>query len=277
MTPRVIETGALEGGLVPNAFTVFIHSSKSLCRRTIRGFCAEGPPEDFGTDNDESELEVIEGDISVNGKISYSSQEPWVFAATIRQNIVFGQDYDKHRYHDIIRACALDKDFEQFENGDLTIVGDRGASLSGGQNARINLARAMYKDADIYLLDDPLSAVDINISKHLYRECINGYLSRKTRILVTHQVHYLKDADHIIILNNGRIEDEGTFNKLAGSGNLYAKLLTAELEQKEEKSELRRLSTVCTIIFTNLNSLKHPSLDIGLLLPFPLPYLSIVR
>lgn len=148
------------------------------------------------------ELEIINGTYSVNGVISYASQEPWIFAATVRQNILFGAEYDKHKYNEVVKACSLEKDFEQFPNGDHTIVGDRGASLSGGQKARINLARAVYRDADIYLLDDPLSAVDIHVSKRLYEDCINGYLANKTRILVTHQVFYLRDNDHIIILNN---------------------------------------------------------------------------
>lgn len=148
------------------------------------------------------ELDVINGSIELNGIISYASQEPWVFAATVRQNILFGADYDKDRYNDVVKVCALEKDFTQFPDGDRTIVGDRGASLSGGQKARINLARAVYRDADIYLLDDPLSAVDIHVAKHLYDECINGYLSNKTRILVTHQVHLLKNADNLVILNN---------------------------------------------------------------------------
>ena len=134
--------------------------------------------------------------------MSYASQEPWVFAATIRQNIIFGQEYDKRRYHDVIRTCSLEKDFKQLPDGDLTVVGDRGASLSGGQKARINLARAIYRNADIYLLDDPLSAVDVHVAKHIYDSCIKDYLAKKTRILVTHQVHYLKDADNVIILNN---------------------------------------------------------------------------
>ncbi|CAG9833832.1 unnamed protein product [Diabrotica balteata] len=181
------------------------------------------------------ELDITQGDMRVQGQISYASQEPWVFAATVRQNILFGEEYDKKRYQEVIQACSLEKDFEQFPNGDLTLVGDRGSSLSGGQKARINLARAVYREADVYLLDDPLSAVDIHVSKHLYEKCINGYLGSRTRILVTHQVHYLKDADNIIILNNGRIEDEGTFNLLANSDNVYAKLLTAEPENKEEK------------------------------------------
>lgn len=183
------------------------------------------------------ELELVSGKIQVNGTVSYASQEPWVFAATVRQNIVFGSEYDKKRYSAVVKACALEKDFDQFSNGDLTIVGDRGASLSGGQKARINLARAIYREADIYLLDDPLSAVDIHVSKHLYDQCINGYLSHKTRILVTHQVHHLKNADHIIILNNGKIENEGSFKELSESDNLYAKLLTTEPEAPEEEKK----------------------------------------
>ncbi|XP_060530992.1 ATP-binding cassette sub-family C member 4-like isoform X2 [Cylas formicarius] len=179
------------------------------------------------------ELDVVSGKINVNGSLSYASQEAWVFAATVRQNILFGSEFDKKRYNNVVKACALEKDFEQFSNGDLTIVGDRGASLSGGQKARINLARAIYREADIYLLDDPLSAVDTHVSKHLYDLCINGYLQNKTRILVTHQVHHLKDADNIIILTNGKIDNQGSFKELSESDNIYAQLLTAEPEPVE--------------------------------------------
>ncbi|XP_072387967.1 ATP-binding cassette sub-family C member 4-like [Diabrotica undecimpunctata] len=181
------------------------------------------------------ELDIDKGSINANGTYSYASQEPWIFSSTIRQNILFGADYDKKRYKEVIRVCALERDLEQFKDRDMTIVGDKGASLSGGQKARINLARAVYREKDIYLLDDPLSAVDIHVSKVLYDECINGFLKNKTRVLVTHQVHYLKNADHIIILNNGIIEGEGTFNDLANSDNLYAQLLTKEPEITEEE------------------------------------------
>ncbi|KAG5892083.1 hypothetical protein JTB14_011985 [Gonioctena quinquepunctata] len=180
------------------------------------------------------ELNVSEGTIHIDGKVSYASQEPWIFGATIRNNILFGLDYDKKRYQEVTSACALEIDFKQFQNRDLTIVGDRGASLSGGQKARINLARAVYREADIYLLDDPLSAVDIHVSKHLYEKCINGYLSKKTRILVTHQVHHLKNADHIVIVKNGRIDIEGTFETLASSDNPYAKLLSMKQEVSQD-------------------------------------------
>lgn len=96
----------------------------------------------------------------------------------------------------------MQKDFEQFPQGDRTLVGERGVSLSGGQRARINLARAVYKEADIYLFDDPLSAVDTHVGNHLFEECIMSYLKNKTRVLVTHQLQFLKKADLIVVMNN---------------------------------------------------------------------------
>nr|CAD7259047.1 unnamed protein product [Timema shepardi] len=143
------------------------------------------------------ELPKASGSCVVNGKISYACQEPWVFGSTIRQNIVFGSTFNKTRYDEVLRVCALLPDMEQFPQRDLTLVGERGSSLSGGQKARVNLARAVYNDADVYLLDDPLSAVDTHVGKHLFDECINSYLKHKTRILVTHQLQYLTDVDSI--------------------------------------------------------------------------------
>lgn len=105
------------------------------------------------------EISSVKGQVKVNGALSYASQDAWVFGSTVRQNILFGQPYDRQRYQKVVKACALLKDFKQFSQGDQTIVGERGTSLSGGQKARINLARALYRQADIYLLDDPLSAV----------------------------------------------------------------------------------------------------------------------
>ena len=113
------------------------------------------------------EINLTEGQVKVNGSVSYASQEAWVFGATVRQNILFGQSYDRQRYQKVIKACALIRDFKQFPQGDQTVVGERGSSLSGGQKARINLARALYRQSDIYLLDDPLSAVsDHRLSQH---------------------------------------------------------------------------------------------------------------
>lgn len=150
------------------------------------------------------EIMPSSGTVELNGDISYASQEPWLFASNVRNNILFGEEYNRNLYKTVVKVCALEKDFEQFPEGDKTRVGDRGVSLSGGQRARINLARAVYKDSDIYLLDDPLSAVDTKVGKHLFDKCILEYLRGKTRILVTHQLQYLKRADMIIVLNKVR-------------------------------------------------------------------------
>ncbi|KAK4880306.1 hypothetical protein RN001_008452 [Aquatica leii] len=190
------------------------------------------------------ELPLKSGSISVKGSVSYASQEPWLFSGTVRQNILFGQAMDKMRYKNVVDKCALKKDFAMFPKADKTVVGERGASLSGGQKARINLARAVYKKADIYLLDDPLSAVDPDVSKQLFKSCIKEYLRHKTVILVTHQLQYLQDVDHIIIIDNGYVQAQGHYKELQASGLNFAKLLTAETELVEESQEsmTRRMS-----------------------------------
>ncbi|KAK0161586.1 hypothetical protein PV327_010042 [Microctonus hyperodae] len=154
---------------------------------------------------------------SLELKISYASQEPWLFSGTIRENILFGETYEIKRYQEITQVCSLLHDFKQLPKGDLTIVGDRGASLSGGQRARINLARAIYRQADLYLLDDPLSAVDTRVARHLFERCILNFLQGKTRILITHQVHFLKQADIIAVMEHGFIRNQGSFNSLKSS------------------------------------------------------------
>lgn len=142
------------------------------------------------------------GRLEAPNKISYASQEPWLFTSNVRKNILFGMPYIKERYKEVVKVCALERDFEELAFGDKTQVGERGAALSGGQRARVALARAVYRDADAYLLDDPLSAVDAHVAKHLFEECIQKYLGGKTRILVTHQVQFLKGADLIIVMDN---------------------------------------------------------------------------
>lgn len=158
------------------------------------------------------ELPLESGELLVNGTVSYACQEPWVFAASIRQNILFGLEYEKGHYMSVVRACNLQPDFEHLPFGDQSIIGERGSSLSGGQKARVSLARTMYRTADIYLLDDPLSAVDAHVARHLFDECIgpkNKLCKRQTRVLVTHQVHFLKDADWLIVLRDGTIDMQG--------------------------------------------------------------------
>ncbi|XP_071455642.1 ATP-binding cassette sub-family C member 4-like [Hetaerina americana] len=179
------------------------------------------------------ELPLSAGSIKLGGTVSYASQEPWMFAGSVRQNILFGEEYNKARYNQVIRVCALKRDFEELPHGDQTVVGERGVSLSGGQRARVNLARAVYKNADIYLLDDPLSAVDTHVGKHLFEDCISNFLASKTCILVTHQLQYLKPADSIVIMDNGCAVANGTFDELQSSGLDFVKLLASEEEDND--------------------------------------------
>ena len=149
------------------------------------------------------ELPTLNGRVSVNGKIAYLSQMSWVFSGTIRDNILFGRSFEPKRYQEIVEVCCLQTDLHSFPQGDLTEIGHRGVSLSGGQRVRVSLARALYSDADIYLLDDPLSAVDAKVGKHLFDRCICGFLSDRTRVFVTHQLDYLTHLDNIIVLSEG--------------------------------------------------------------------------
>ncbi|XP_067014552.2 probable multidrug resistance-associated protein lethal(2)03659 isoform X2 [Anabrus simplex] len=182
-----------------------------------------------------SELPLASGTLRVNGRLSYASQEPWLFSGTVRQNILFGEPYDSRRYHRTLRVCALNHDMDQLPHGDRTLVGERGVVLSGGQKARVNLARAVYQEADIYLLDDPLSAVDSHVGKHLFEDCILGLLRDKTVLLVTHQLQYLSHADHLVILDNGAVAMQGTYSDLQNSGLDFAQLLGTEEEGPDVK------------------------------------------
>ncbi|CAK1599799.1 unnamed protein product [Parnassius mnemosyne] len=189
------------------------------------------------------EFSICEGTFNVNGRLSYACQESWLFPASVRDNILFGLPYNAQKYKEVCKVCCLLPDFKQFPYGDLSLVGDRGVSLSGGQRARINLARAVYRDADIYLLDDPLSAVDANVGRQLFEECINGYLQGRTRILVTHQIHFVKAADYIVVLNEGSIENMGTYDELVKSEKEFSLLLSSlsegsnEIEDGSEKTK----------------------------------------
>ncbi|XP_030755032.1 probable multidrug resistance-associated protein lethal(2)03659 [Sitophilus oryzae] len=187
------------------------------------------------------ELPISSGELEVSGEISYASQEPWLFAGSVRQNILFGLPMDRARYDLVVKKCALERDFHLLPYGDKTIVGDRGVSLSGGQRARINLARAVYKQADIYLLDDPLSAVDTHVGKELFKQCITGFLKDKIVILITHQLQYLKSVNHIIFLDNGEIKVEGSYKDLQNSGFDFTKLLSDQ-NPEEDKELVRQIS-----------------------------------
>ena len=164
------------------------------------------------------ELPLHRGSISYHGKVSYVPQIPWVFSGTIRENILFGLPFNEERLQKVIRICELKKDLTNFTSGDLTEIGQRGVTLSGGQKARVGLARAVYADADIYLLDDPLSAVDTKVGRRLFESCILGHLSGRIRLLVTHQLQYLKDVDRVIVMDNGSITHQGVYAEILDQG-----------------------------------------------------------
>ncbi|XP_019910634.2 multidrug resistance-associated protein 4-like isoform X2 [Esox lucius] len=208
------------------------------------------------------ELTPDKGGIKVTGELTYSSQQPWIFPGTIRSNILFGKEFHPQKYERVLRACALKRDLELLPDGDLEVIGDRGATLSGGQKARVNLARAVYQDADIYLLDDPLSAVDAEVGKHLFEQCICGLLRDKPRILVTHQLQYLKAADQILVMKEGHMVARGTFAELQGSGVDFTSLLKKDEDAEVEGEEaavpaLGRLShSLRTLSWSSMPSLS---------------------
>ncbi|NWU90204.1 MRP7 protein, partial [Upupa epops] len=139
-----------------------------------------------------------------------ATQEPWIQFTTVRENILFGREYDARWYEEVVEACALSEDLNVLPAGDQTEVGENGVTLSGGQKARIALARAVYQDKEFYLLDDPLAAVDADVANHLMQKCILGILKQKTRILCTHRTEFLRQADALLLIDNGRIVKRGT-------------------------------------------------------------------
>jgi len=157
------------------------------------------------------ELRKDTGQVSLTGKVVYAAQQPWIKNATLKENILFGAELDEQRYQEVLEACALLPDLDVLPAGDQTEIGEKGINLSGGQKARISLARAVYGGADVYLLDDPLSAVDVHVSKHLFERCIKGYLKGKTVILVTHQIQYLPGADLVMHVEDARISGFGDY------------------------------------------------------------------
>lgn len=180
------------------------------------------------------ELPPSTGKVTHNGSIVYVPQTAWVYSGSLRDNILFNQAFDQEKYDRTIEACDLKKDITMLPNGDKTLLGERGASLSGGQRARVNLARAVYSDADIYLLDDPLSAVDAKVGKHIFENCINGLLSTKVRVLVTHQLQYMKSADYIAIFDKGNVANQGKYDQMKEAG-LDIELLEKEFHLGQEK------------------------------------------
>ncbi|KAK2714333.1 hypothetical protein QYM36_008785, partial [Artemia franciscana] len=186
------------------------------------------------------EMEKIKGHVNVKGTVAYVPQQAWIQNATLRDNIFFGLSESNSRYKTVVEACALKQDLEMLPGGDQTEIGEKGINLSGGQKQRVSLARAVYSDKDLYLLDDPLSAVDSHVGKHIFENVIgpNGILRNKTRILVTHGITYLSKTDKIIVLKDGQISEMGSFKELLAKKGDFSDFLVEHLTQEEQDENI---------------------------------------
>uniref|UniRef100_A0A8C2DYQ4 ATP-binding cassette, sub-family C (CFTR/MRP), member 12 n=1 Tax=Cyprinus carpio TaxID=7962 RepID=A0A8C2DYQ4_CYPCA len=181
------------------------------------------------------QMHLLSGSVSANGTLAYVSQQAWIFHGTVRDNILMGEPFDQTRYTSVIHACSLKPDLAVLPYGDQTEIGERGINLSGGQKQRVSLARAVYSNRDIFLLDDPLSAVDAHVGKHIFEECIKKKLKGKSVILVTHQLQYLEFCDEVVLLDNGEIKEAGTHCDLMKAKGRYAHLINNfQLEQRKK-------------------------------------------
>lgn len=181
--------------------------------------------------------------VILRGSVAYVPQVSWIFNATVRDNILFGSPFQPPRYDRAIDVTSLRHDLELLPGGDLTEIGERGVNISGGQKQRVSMARAVYSDSDVYIFDDPLSALDAHVGRQVFDKCIKEELRHKTRVLVTNQLHFLPYVDKILLIHDGEIKEEGTFDELSNTGELFKKLMENAgkmEEQTEEKQDKRK-------------------------------------
>ncbi|KZW01098.1 cadmium ion transporter [Exidia glandulosa HHB12029] len=193
------------------------------------------------------EMRQTGGEVTLGGSLAYVSQSPWIVNATLRENIIFGEPVDESRYQMVIRACQLQADLEMLQYGDQTEIGEKGINLSGGQKARVCLARAAYARSDIVLLDDPLSAVDAHVGRALVSECLlarDGPMAGRTKLLATHALHVLPHVDAIYVFEAGHVAEQGTYDELIARGGAFAKLVeefgTTQGEDVKEKTKVAK-------------------------------------
>ncbi|XP_037050766.1 multidrug resistance-associated protein 1-like isoform X2 [Bradysia coprophila] len=185
------------------------------------------------------EMNRLSGRINTVGRIAYVPQQAWIQNCTLQDNILFGKPLDQQRYLEVIRSCALKPDLEMLPAGDQTEIGEKGINLSGGQKQRISLARSVYNDADIYFLDDPLSAVDAHVGLHIFEQVIgpSGLLASKTRIMVTHAMKYLPKMDNVIVLKSGKISESGSYADLMRKKGAFAEFLLQHVQETSMDGE----------------------------------------
>ncbi|KAH9589496.1 Multidrug resistance-associated protein 1, variant 2 [Schistosoma haematobium] len=214
------------------------------------------------------DMENFNGRVNVKGTVAYVPQQPWIYNATLRDNILFHHSYEPIKYQQVLHACNLIPDLDLLPNGDMTEIGDKGINLSGGQKQRVSLARACYADADVYLLDDPLSAVDAHVGLHLLKYVLsrsNGLLASKTCILTTHSPKALPFSDRVGLMSDGQIIELGNYQQLIHSNNsrLSAFLITAIRAESEVQSNSSKELVDCSP-----ENLKKEFLEPSCFLPF---------
>ncbi|XP_069809503.1 ATP-binding cassette sub-family C member 3 isoform X2 [Dendropsophus ebraccatus] len=187
------------------------------------------------------EMEKLEGEVSVRGSVAYVPQQAWIQNSTLKDNILFGRAESEKNYKKVLEACALVTDLEVLPGGDQTEIGEKGINLSGGQKQRVSLARAVYSSSDVFLLDDPLSAVDAHVAKHIFDNVIgpDGLLRGKTRLLVTHGISFLPQVDHIVVIVDGKVSETGSYQELMKQNGAFAEFLrNYSSEDNVEEEEL---------------------------------------
>uniref|UniRef100_A0A4W6CKQ2 ABC-type glutathione-S-conjugate transporter n=1 Tax=Lates calcarifer TaxID=8187 RepID=A0A4W6CKQ2_LATCA len=192
------------------------------------------------------EMERRRGFVSINGSVGYVPQQAWIQNASLKDNILFGGERKESWYHRVLEACALLPDLDLLPAGDSTEIGEKGLNLSGGQKQRVSLARAVYRKSDVYLLDDPLSAVDAHVGQHIFDRVIGprGLLKDKTRVLVTHGLNFLSKADLVLVMEEGQISEMGSYMELMDRKGAFAKLIqTFSGNQRRESATLRDKSS----------------------------------
>uniref|UniRef100_A0A8C9Z9C5 ATP-binding cassette sub-family C member 5 n=1 Tax=Sander lucioperca TaxID=283035 RepID=A0A8C9Z9C5_SANLU len=177
------------------------------------------------------QMTLLEGNVAVSGGFAYVPQQAWILNESLKENILFGNEYDLEKYNAVLEACCLLPDLAELPYGDMTEIGERGANLSGGQRQRVSLARALYSERPILLLDDPLSAVDARVGNHVFHKAIRGVAKGKTVLFVTHQLQYLSECDNIILMKDGQIAEHGTHAQLMGKERDYASLFNSTLQE----------------------------------------------
>uniref|UniRef100_A0A8C2ZTD2 ATP binding cassette subfamily C member 12 n=1 Tax=Cyclopterus lumpus TaxID=8103 RepID=A0A8C2ZTD2_CYCLU len=212
-----------------------LHSPCYLLKGNLLGICGNvGSGKTSLISSILEQMHLLQGSVTADGTFAYVSQQAWIFHGTVQENILMGEPFDQ--YNKVVDVCSLRADLDILPYGDQTEIGERGLNLSGGQKQRISLARAVYSNRDIFLLDDPLSAVDAHVGKHIFEECIKKKLQGKSVILITHQLQYLEFCDDVMLLDDGEVQEAGNHQALMKANGRYAKLISNyQMEQSEVK------------------------------------------